>query len=263
MSEALKARLKKCGRFYHSPITAVSSSPSADITHCTTSYSPLSSAQEHLNKSCLMHRTSAAFKSPVVNAGVKDANLQTPTSALRHPNCHISADEPIRRTLVGEFTGDGSPPPDSCRIELSRDLAKSNSQHLVAGLKRKRNPADDCDAIDRNDVLMNTSQPATTGGDDSLSELLRRRKELMLMITEKGEKVRKLKMVKLYRSKHSLQMLDALVNKWKMVSQQAIIRLHNLTQEPRPTLTQLIDHLNIDYEMIGYCVDEESFVCDQ
>ena len=67
----------------------------------------------------------------------------------------------------------------------------------------------------------------------------------------------------IFEFQHSLQMLDALVNKWKMVSQQAIIRLHNLTQEPRPTLTQLIDHLNIDYEMIGYCVDEESFVCDQ
>ncbi|XP_064603727.1 swi5-dependent recombination DNA repair protein 1 homolog [Liolophura sinensis] len=78
-------------------------------------------------------------------------------------------------------------------------------------------------------------------------------------IEEKQETLRKLKMVKMYRTKNNLDHLDSLISKWRHVSQQALQDLHNKLPEPKPTMTELVNHLQIDHQLVNFNPDEESF----
>lgn len=76
---------------------------------------------------------------------------------------------------------------------------------------------------------------------------------------EKEEKLRKLKMVQLYHSKHDPDKFEKLIEKWRLTVQEALMKLHEILPEPKPELTELINHLQIEHEIIGYDKDDESF----
>ncbi|KAH9488514.1 Swi five-dependent recombination repair protein Sfr1 [Bulinus truncatus] len=89
--------------------------------------------------------------------------------------------------------------------------------------------------------------------------LLKEKKHLESILKEKSETLRKLKMVKMYREKNNLEELQVLINTWREVSQFALVDLHNLLPDPRPTLSELVSNMNIDTNLIQYNVDEECF----
>jgi len=52
--------------------------------------------------------------------------------------------------------------------------------------------------------------------------------------------------------------LQILIDKWRGVSQQGLQDLHEaMQQEPKPSLTELIDHLGIEHGFIGFHADED------
>ena len=92
-------------------------------------------------------------------------------------------------------------------------------------------------------------------------ELLEKEKRtLTVKLKEREEKLRKLKLVKMYRTKNDLRELEKLTSKWRDVAQEAAEQLlGNSTHEPRPTMAQMLDYLHIDHELIRYSAQDESF----
>ena len=63
----------------------------------------------------------------------------------------------------------------------------------------------------------------------------------------------------LYVFQHDLTEMEGLIRKWHQVCQEGLVDLLSLLPEPRPQLTELIDHLGIDHQMIGYDKEDQSF----
>ena len=63
----------------------------------------------------------------------------------------------------------------------------------------------------------------------------------------------------LYVLQHDLTEMEGLIRKWHQVCQEGLVDLLSLLPEPRPQLTELIDHLGIDHQMIGYDKEDQSF----
>ncbi|XP_059171616.1 swi5-dependent recombination DNA repair protein 1 homolog [Physella acuta] len=98
-----------------------------------------------------------------------------------------------------------------------------------------------------------------TYNNSNTSQLKELKDNLESVLKEKNEQLRKLKMVKMYREKNNLTDLQALIDKWREVSQKALGDLLDAHPEPKPSMTQLIDHLLIDHDLIQYNADEEGF----
>jgi len=58
---------------------------------------------------------------------------------------------------------------------------------------------------------------------------------------------------------NDIEMLKSLTSKWKSVIQKAVIELHESIPEPRPSLAEFVDHLQLSHSLIGFNVDDESF----
>ena len=65
--------------------------------------------------------------------------------------------------------------------------------------------------------------------------------------------------LRLYVLQHDLTEMEGLIRKWHQVCQEGLVDLLSLLPEPRPQLTELIDHLEIDHQMIGYDKEDQSF----
>lgn len=123
-----------------------------------------------------------------------------------------------------------------------------------------------CDNLITNDVSQDVTNQRViqsgskcTSGDDV--EILQEEYErLKNTLKEKEEELRKLNMVKMYRTKNDLDSLCVLVKKWRRTSQQALVDLHNKLPEPKPSLTQLINHLQIDHSLVCFNPEEETFL---
>jgi len=58
---------------------------------------------------------------------------------------------------------------------------------------------------------------------------------------------------------NDIDMLKSLTLKWHSVVQKAVIDLHESIPEPRPSLTEFINYMQLDHGLIGFDVDDESF----
>lgn len=60
---------------------------------------------------------------------------------------------------------------------------------------------------------------------------------------------------------NNLSELQTLIDKWREVSQQAVQDLHEAMSHPKPSMTELINHLGIEHELIRFSTenDEENF----
>lgn len=94
----------------------------------------------------------------------------------------------------------------------------------------------------------------------SIEGLLKQKEQLKEMLKSKEETLRKLNLVKMYRSKNDLDYLASVTDKWLDVSQQALKDLQQLMPEPKPSLTELINHLQIDHTLIRFSSEEEDFM---
>ena len=104
---------------------------------------------------------------------------------------------------------------------------------------------------------------ATSGDDDiinSVQLLEDEKRSLEAKVKEREEKLRKLKMVKMYRSKNNLQELSTLTATWREVAQEAAESLlASSTHQPRPSMAQMLDYLHIDHQLIQYSSQDDSF----
>ncbi|XP_041370370.1 swi5-dependent recombination DNA repair protein 1 homolog [Gigantopelta aegis] len=82
---------------------------------------------------------------------------------------------------------------------------------------------------------------------------------LLQEIKEKEETLRKLKMVKMYRSKNNLSHLQTLIDKWRDASQQSLQDLLGLLPEPKPSMSELLHHLQVEQDLVNYDPVEETF----
>ena len=59
---------------------------------------------------------------------------------------------------------------------------------------------------------------------------------------------------------NNLDDLEVLIKKWRDVCQQGLHELlETVSAEPKPTLGQLIEHLQIDHKLIGFNQQENDF----
>ena len=112
---------------------------------------------------------------------------------------------------------------------------------------------------------------------ETKQQLVQKKKLLEGKLKEREDKLRKLKMIKLYRTKvlitiilchvgrqhilqNNVEQLDTLTAKWRLVSQDAAENLlTNSTRDPPPTMTQLLKYLHIDPTLIHYSPQDEAF----
>ncbi|KAL8580815.1 hypothetical protein ACOMHN_017319 [Nucella lapillus] len=85
------------------------------------------------------------------------------------------------------------------------------------------------------------------------------KKTLTADLAQKKETLRKLHMVRTYRTKHHPLALQGLIGKWRSTCQQAVLDLHHLTSDPRPSLTQLVRQLGVDQRLVRYDAEDECF----
>eukprot|EP00057_Strongylocentrotus_purpuratus_P032048 XP_786489.1 PREDICTED: swi5-dependent recombination DNA repair protein 1 homolog [Strongylocentrotus purpuratus] len=85
------------------------------------------------------------------------------------------------------------------------------------------------------------------------------RKELTRQVAEKEETCRKLKLVKMYRSKNDLEALQNLIEKWREGCQTSILRLYKKHPEPKPSLGDFINSCRLDKDLIKFDEEEETF----
>ncbi|XP_011406953.1 PREDICTED: swi5-dependent recombination DNA repair protein 1 homolog [Amphimedon queenslandica] len=114
------------------------------------------------------------------------------------------------------------------------------------------------------DTSTYASVASTSTGDHSketLIELSKEKKQLMEKLHEKDNKLQKLRLVKLYRTKNDLTQLEGLISKWRSVSQEAAQALleHSPTSRPTPSMTELLGYLSISPDIIHYDTEDELF----
>ncbi|KAJ7376583.1 hypothetical protein OS493_033744 [Desmophyllum pertusum] len=118
-----------------------------------------------------------------------------------------------------------------------------------------------CESYTRNS-LVSTSEngiPSSSQTEQPI-ELLTGKRDLIKMIQEKEDSLRKLNLVKMYRNKNDLKELQCLIDKWRTVSQEAAERLLGKIQlDPQPTMGQLLSNLQVDKELIHYSDEDEGF----
>ncbi|XP_056385165.1 swi5-dependent recombination DNA repair protein 1 homolog [Hyla sarda] len=92
-------------------------------------------------------------------------------------------------------------------------------------------------------------------------EMVQEKKRLLKRIQEKEEHLRRLKMVKLYRSKNNLEELQSLIDKWRESSQLLLPEIQKAlsTANQKITLTQLIENCGLDEKLLRYNRAEEDF----
>ncbi|NXG68657.1 SFR1 protein, partial [Baryphthengus martii] len=110
-----------------------------------------------------------------------------------------------------------------------------------------------CGSAENSDVLqVDLSQQ------QSLEEKVR----LVKQVQEKEELLRRLKFVKMYRSKNNLSELQALIVKWRSSTQLMLYELQSAfsADGKKVSLTQLIDTFGLGDQLLHYSRTEEDFV---
>ncbi|XP_069719953.1 swi5-dependent recombination DNA repair protein 1 homolog isoform X3 [Phaenicophaeus curvirostris] len=91
---------------------------------------------------------------------------------------------------------------------------------------------------------------------------LEEKARLLKQVQEKEELLRRLKMVKMYRSKNNLSELQALIVKWRNSTQLMLYELQSAfsADGKKVSLTQLIDSFGLEDQLLHYSRTEEDFV---
>ncbi|XP_072280334.1 swi5-dependent recombination DNA repair protein 1 homolog [Pyxicephalus adspersus] len=141
--------------------------------------------------------------------------------------------------------------PSQCSSDPSplEDLQKSSHIQTVVP------PAD----TGPSECVLSSSKPATPS--TSQQDLLQEKRRLLKRVEEKEEILRRLKMVKLYRSKNDLTELQSLIEKWRKSSQHLLYELQTAlsTENKKISLTHLIESYGLDEKLLHYNRTEEDF----
>ncbi|XP_074448783.1 swi5-dependent recombination DNA repair protein 1 homolog isoform X2 [Larus michahellis] len=104
--------------------------------------------------------------------------------------------------------------------------------------------------------------PDVLQADLSQQQALGEKVRLLKQVQEKEELLRRLKMVKMYRSKNNLSELQALIVKWRSSTQLMLYELQSAfsADGKKVSLTQLIDTFGLEDQLLHYSRTEEDFV---
>lgn len=111
------------------------------------------------------------------------------------------------------------------------------------------------------ETLQNSPQVVLFGTDCRQWKLLEEKTKLVEQIQEKEELLRRLKLVKMYRSKNNPDELQSLIAKWRSSSQAMLYELQSTlsTDGKKLRLSQLIDSFGLDDQLLHYNRTEDDF----
>ncbi|XP_052227734.1 swi5-dependent recombination DNA repair protein 1 homolog isoform X2 [Dreissena polymorpha] len=284
LSSSLKDRLKKCGRFHSSPYQ-----PPEARQQTNTTLSSNHNLLTNLNESVLTDKSTHTEKCGStdhdsinkedagkygtlkfandmthsdVNTNISSGGLKFSAEISSHGNLQGDASDSV--TPVATFrTPVNVRSRSSIKVKGNR-LTFTDTQEANAGVSKSETSPDDCDKgrekncdLEENSAVSSDVKPLEQCG--LSAPVICSIEELERQIAEKEESLRKLNMVKMYRAKNNLEDLQSLIDKWRGVSQQSVTDLHaSMTDEPRPSLTRLIDHLGIDHDLLKFRTDDDN-----
>ncbi|XP_029925749.1 swi5-dependent recombination DNA repair protein 1 homolog [Myripristis murdjan] len=137
-------------------------------------------------------------------------------------------------------------------------------QHVPAACKETdSNPSEDMQSVDvnRNTVSERAAGPSPEATQPPPADMSELRDQLRREVRDKTETLRRLKMVKMYRSKNDLTQLQMLIDKWRSCVQAALYELQ--TDLPidgrKASLSQLIDLFGLEDTLLHFDRAEEDF----
>lgn len=224
MSSGLKERLKRCGRYHSSPTMGQNSQRR---THFT---SPLIASAEQCGAKLTQER-----KKCEKQVSVSAINSSKPASV----DAPSSSDDSV----------------DAMKLYTSNSDAGHKTS--LSGLVRPHRLD-----FSQGHTVCDKVAPCSTRNESANGEAQEqdvRRQKLQTLVNEKEDVARKLRLVQFYEQKHDLGKMEELIRKWYQVCQEGLVDLLSLMPEPRPELTELIDHLGIDHRRIGYNKEDQTF----
>ncbi|XP_074855995.1 swi5-dependent recombination DNA repair protein 1 homolog [Carettochelys insculpta] len=110
-------------------------------------------------------------------------------------------------------------------------------------------------------LVQNSPDTVMLGADPSQQELLEEKLRLLKQVQEKEELLRRLKLVKMYRSKNNPSELQSLITKWRYSTQLMLYELQSAlsTDGKKLSLALLIDNFGLEDKLLHYSRTEEDF----
>uniref|UniRef100_A0A3Q3MU30 Swi5-dependent recombination DNA repair protein 1 homolog n=1 Tax=Mastacembelus armatus TaxID=205130 RepID=A0A3Q3MU30_9TELE len=181
-------------------------------------------------------------------------------SSLCHQKLSSSLKERLKRTRRS-FTSPFSVAKRLCVVDLKED-----DQQVSADPQETVNPQliKHCVDVNSNEAKLGSerfsgpfSEPAQGPSQDFAQKLDQVRKE----VKDKTETLRRLKMVKMYRSKNDLTQLQTLIDKWRSCAQAALYELQSEVpiDGRKASLSELIDLFGLDDSILHFDRTEEDF----
>ncbi|RUS90031.1 hypothetical protein EGW08_002218 [Elysia chlorotica] len=276
MSTSLKERLKRCGRYHAgSPSSVPKATQAQTPPHLVRSCSPplsntnissdsSSSSESSHQKNSAKRKVHLCTGSECSEDGTVCNKQLNPGSSLpgKRRTMEASSESVIDTTYKGSLRTSIEQNSRDC-LHNSDDISIKTNECAVNCDKLSKNSVGVCDSREEISTTSNREEkPAlkpkchSENSESLISQLHASDAELK----EKLELLRKLKMVKMYREKNDLTMLQKLIDRWRSVSQAALTDLHCLHPEPRPALGDLIAHLQIDPGLVHYDAEEQDFL---
>ncbi|CAH1783709.1 unnamed protein product [Owenia fusiformis] len=253
MSASLRERLKRTSRYFKSPSNVISPAcNSSNVSRC--SDRSIEPALGVPTSKCNTTNTTKGDIAPVEHSpyGTKRARKSPRVNkTLSFDTCN--SEQKTKQDIPNtELTSN-----KNAVIQVTKDIINEQANtNKVPGQKARSNLNQEHSPIYSAESRLNCDK---TSDIKDVIQLRKQKAEIQTRIKEKEEKLRKLQMVKMYRSKNDLTHMQGLVDKWKTVSQDALLELHTMATEPKPSLTNIVDHFNLDHETVGYDKEEESF----
>nr|XP_060624329.1 swi5-dependent recombination DNA repair protein 1 homolog [Anolis sagrei ordinatus] len=141
------------------------------------------------------------------------------------------------------------------------DLGKvpDGSSCLKSSMQERDLCISECTGYSKN--ARGSTEVLLLGKDGRPWELLEEKATLIKEVQEKEELLRRLKLVKMYRSKNNPTELQSLISKWRSSSQVMLYELQTAlaTDSQKLSITQLIDNFGLDDQLLHYNRTEEDF----
>lgn len=152
--------------------------------------------------------------------------------------------------------------PFSVAKRLCVDDEEDGAQQVTAAAEKTvNNPPEIGHSVDLNSNVRRSSYDSCVAPISDQSPDLTQLHQLRREVKEKTETLRRLKMVKMYRSKNDLTQLQSLIDKWRSCAQAALYELQSeVTRDgKKASLTELIDLFGLDVNILHFDRSEEDF----
>ncbi|KAJ8250347.1 hypothetical protein COCON_G00222690 [Conger conger] len=158
------------------------------------------------------------------------------------------------------------------KVDSDEEVVTTSNESSVKECTETSTPQS-TDAVDynRNQIPQKTSTENGIGGCQDLSsgepmqpsqiDLFQLREKLKKDIREKTEKLRRLNMAKMYRTKNDLTQLQSLIDKWRSCSQAVLFDLQSVlpVDGRKASISHLIDQFGLEDDILHFDRNEDDF----